>query len=85
MADDYRDIYGALAGWSCQDLGEKLILKVQAIEPGDAEGGDSARSIFLLLTKSQASIFANYLTEVSGYMPPKRRHGLFSRLFARLR
>lgn len=85
MAEEHQDIYGALVGWSCKDLGDKLVLKVQAMEPSENADNNEARSIFLLLTKNQASVLANYLTEVSGHVPPKRQPGMISRMLLRRR
>ena len=81
MVEENRDLYGALAGWSCQDLGDKLILKMQALEPAESGAGKEARSFFLLLTKNQANIFANYMFEVSGHRPARRKASFFSRIF----
>jgi hypothetical protein len=58
--------YGALVGWTHQELGDRVLLRIQSIRSAaqaDQEGPDLFR---FLLTKQQAAVLGNYLTQISG-------------------
>ena len=65
--------FGALVGWTHQDLGEKVMLRLQSTHRAAAEGAEVDEFRYLM-TKNQAAVLANYLFGISGKLPqPKRR------------
>lgn len=76
------DSHGALVGWSHQDLGEKLLLRIETVSSSEAAHDHAPDMLRLLLTKQQAGILATYLFELSGHTPPRRSdRGVLKRLF----
>ena len=75
---------GVLIGWRCSELGSKIVLTLQSKMAGDdlAKGQYDERRYFL--TKNQAAVLANFLTEVSGCAQPRRNsRSWLSRLLER--
>ncbi|CAH0356472.1 MAG: hypothetical protein V4533_03225 [Pseudomonadota bacterium] len=77
------DLYGALVGWSSQDLGDKLLVKLQVMETAQDKASNHPRSYFLLLTSNQATILGTYLFQKSGATPRTRKSSWFRRLLGR--
>ncbi len=74
--------HGALVGWSHQDLGEKLLLRIESIGSPAAVQEHAPDVLRLLLTKQQAGVLGNYLFEISGQTPPRKSdRSLLKRLF----
>jgi hypothetical protein len=70
---------GALVGWKADDLGTRIVLRLQTMHRGaDAEKELKERTI--LIERNQAVLLANYLYEMTGQSKPKRR-GLMQALF----
>lgn len=64
---------GALVGWTHQDLGEKVMLRLQSKHRPVADPSEVDEFRYLM-TKNQAAVLANYLFGISGMLPqPKRR------------
>lgn len=70
---------GALVGWKIDDLGPRMVLKLQTMHRGDVEDKEM-RERAILLDRNQATLLANYLYEVTGQSKPKRR-GFLQSLF----
>ena len=69
--------FGALVGWTHQDLGERIMLRLQSKHRAADDGSDLDEFLYLM-TKSQAAVLANYLYGISGKLPqPKRRRSWF--------
>lgn len=73
------DNFGALVGWTHQDLGDKVLLRMQSKHAADAEQSDPVDEFHYIMTKNQAAVLANYLFTISGRLPQaKRRFRWFS-------
>ena len=70
---------GALVGWKIDDLGPRMVLKLQTMHRSEAEDKEM-RERAILLDRNQATLLANYLYEVTGQSKPKRR-GFLQSLF----
>ena len=66
------DSHGALVGWSHQDLGSKVLLRVESVSSSAAVQEHEPDVLRLLLTKQQAGLLGTYLTDLSGQSPPRR-------------
>ena len=74
------ETHGALLGWKHVDLGDKVMLVVQST----CSPGDDLDELRLLMTKNQALVLGNYLTQISGKRAPLReeRQALLDRVTA---
>jgi hypothetical protein len=71
---------GALVGWQANDLGSRMVLRLQTMhrtEENERELGESA----VLLDRNQAVPRADYLYEITDEPRPKR-YSLLQMLFA---
>lgn len=76
------DDFGALVGWESDDLGDRIVLRLQSVRSAHRRAGGGARSFSYFLTKSQAAVLGNYLFRVAGQTPPApRRQGWWRRFF----
>lgn len=77
MDDDNSDRmggFGALVGWTHQDLGDRVMLRLQSRHRSGGSKTDPVDEFHYILTKNQAAVLANFLFGVSGKLPqPKRR------------
>ena len=73
--------HGALVGWTHQELGDRLMLKIETVQSMQAAETHSPDILRVMLTKNQASILGRYLVNQSG-LPQADRPGLFRRLFS---
>ncbi len=74
--------HGALVGWSHQDLGDKLLLRIESVSSSAAAKEHDPDILRLLLTKQQAGVLGNYLFEICGQTPPRPGdRSLLKRLF----
>lgn len=71
---------GVLVGWNSQDLGTKIVLKVQTFAPFGGAARSGTDDTFIHMTKSQAAVLANYLFKMAGTQPPPKPSG-WRRLF----
>lgn len=75
--------YGALVGWTHQDLGENLMVKVETVRSKSDADKHTPDTTHILMTRQQAVILGNYLLTTSG--TERRRSGkpgFLRRLFA---
>ena len=72
------DEFGALVGWTHENLGDRIMLKLQSTrEPGLAKG-KPVDEFRYFMTKNQAVVLANYLYSISDRLPQaKRKKGWF--------
>ncbi|MFA9200479.1 MAG: hypothetical protein ACEQR8_04715 [Cypionkella sp.] len=68
LKDDHQDMFGALVGWTHQDLGERVMIKLQSARQHLAEG-DAPEEFHYLMTKNQAAVLGQYLFALSGRLP----------------
>ncbi|WP_126176844.1 hypothetical protein [Tsuneonella rigui] len=70
--------FGALVGWDHQDLGDRVMVRLQSTQHADL-GSDSTLDEFrYFMTKNQAVVLANYLYSISERLPQaKRKRGWF--------
>lgn len=74
--------HGALVGWSHQDLGDKVMLRVETVCTREAADDHTPDILRVLLTRQQAGVLAAYLFDISGHAAPRRRdRGVLKRLF----
>ena len=67
----YDDL-GALLGWSAQDYGPNLVVRLQNTKQVTG-GKPEVVETRLLLSKEQAVLLGNMLFEMSGRLPPPQR------------
>lgn len=72
---------GALVGWTSQDLGDRIVLRLENVTTPPPHGRKDVQCATLLLNKQQAALLGEYLFKASGQTSP-RRPGLIQRLFA---
>lgn len=73
---DYpAEMFGALVGWTHQDLGERLMIKLQSTRQHAISEDAPLDEFRYLMTKNQAVVLAQYLYSISGRLPqpPKKR------------
>ena len=76
------DHFGALVGWTHQDLGERVMLRLESLHSGEQADRSSPDLTRLLLTRQQAALLGSYLVELSGHDRPGRgERSLLRRLF----
>ncbi|WP_404482389.1 hypothetical protein [Novosphingobium sp. BL-52-GroH] len=76
MQHDAGNRFGVLVGWTSQDLGARMMLAIQTYERATWEEGEEPLLTHVMMTKSQATVLANYLLKASGAIPPPRRRWL---------
>ena len=75
MNDDHGKTvegYGALVGWTHQDLGDRVVVRMQSKQRFNAEDGDDLDEYHYVMTKNQAAVLANYLFSISGRLPQQK-------------
>lgn len=74
--------HGALVGWTHQDLGDRVLLRLESVRSGAEADRKDPDLLRLLMTKQQAAVLGNYLIEISGQTAadPRERHW-FRRFF----
>ncbi len=65
--------FGALVGWEHENLGERLMLKLQSTRKSDLGVNTPVDEFRYFMTKNQAVVLANYLYSISERLPQARR------------
>lgn len=79
-----EESYGVLAGWTHRELKEQLDLRLQTIRSTRREKPGEPDVHHIVMTRSQAAVLANYLFQIAGTTPPKRRRrGIMGKLLDR--
>ena len=60
-----------MACWTHHDLGDRLNLRLQCAKSTRRGAPDEIDSHYMMMTKNQAAILANYLLKIAGQTPPK--------------
>jgi len=70
--------FGALVGWDHQDLGDRLMVRLQSTQTPGLEAGKQLDEFRYFMTKNQAVVLANFLFSISDRLPQaKRKKGWF--------
>jgi hypothetical protein len=69
LRDNQADMFGALVGWTHQDLGERVMVKVQSTRQHQLGDGEPVDEFHYLMTKNQAAVLGQYLYSISGRLP----------------
>ena len=65
--------FGALVGWSHQDLGDRVMIRFQSARSAEQGRGVPLDEFRYFMTKSQAAVLANYLYGLSERLPQRKR------------
>ena len=71
--DGGGELFGALVGWTHQDLGDRLMVLLQSARSADLGREAPLDEFRYFMTKNQAVVLANYLYGLSGRLPPSRK------------
>lgn len=80
MGEDTREDHGALVGWGAQNLGDRLVLKIQSVDKPPPHEEEDVHSFLYVMDRNQAVQLGNYLFDITGQTPPKRRRNWLDRL-----
>lgn len=74
--------YGALVGWTHQEIGDRVLLRLESVQSLEAANAHDPDLYRMMLTKQQAAVLGNFLLQISGSTAadPKER-SWFRRLF----
>ncbi len=72
--------HGALVGWAHQELGDRLMLKIETVQSSEAAKLVEPDVLRIMMTRNQAAILGRYLLGHSG-LPQPTPPSLFKRLF----
>jgi len=67
------DRFGALVGWTHENLGDRVVLKVQSTRKHALTKDEVPDEFRYFMTKNQAVVLANYLYSISDRLPQPRR------------
>ncbi|KHK89391.1 hypothetical protein [Novosphingobium malaysiense] len=74
---------GVLVGWTSQDLGSRLALKLETVRKTPPYDPEDLHTQFVFMDKNQAVQLGNYLFQVTGQTsPPTRIKSFFARIFS---
>ena len=74
------DNHGALVGWSHQDYGDRIMLRIESFDGPASDKRGKPDITRILMTKNQAGILSEYLARASGYAKSSgKRPGFFAR------
>jgi biofilm regulator BssS len=80
MSSNDEDRVGVLVGWTTQDMGTRLVLRLQSVtKPPPHTPEDVTASVFLL-SKNQAVQLGNNLFQASGETAPARKKSWLDKL-----
>lgn len=69
--------YGALVGWSHQDLGDRVMVRLQSTRSSEKGSDETLDEFRYFMTKNQAVVLANYLYGISGRLPQAKKRRWF--------
>lgn len=79
-----RQETGVVVGWTHQDLGSSLDLRIQSATSKQALNEKRIDSHHFLMTHNQALLLAKYLLDATGQtLPPKVKPSLWRKLMAK--
>jgi hypothetical protein len=65
--------FGALVGWTSQNMGGRLMLRLQSVTKPAPHSADDVHSFHFMMDKKQAVQLGSYLFELAGETPPRRK------------
>ena len=71
--DTTSDDFGVLVGWTSQDLGDRIILRLQSVRSSKQRAANDVHNFRYYISMDQAPLLGNYLFQVSGQSAPRRR------------
>ena len=71
-APEDSENFGVLVGWTSDGLDENIVLKLQSVRSAQSGTDQNVQSFHYFLTRNQAAVLGNYLSRVSGLLPPQR-------------
>ena len=75
---DIPAVLGALVGWDHQELGDRVMVRLQSMHTPGLEADKQLDQFRYFMTKNQAVVLANFLHSISDRLPQaKRRKGWF--------
>lgn len=75
--------YGVLVGWRHEEVGGRLILKIESVRSLEQSERHDIDTQHLVMSHNQAAVMANYLFHISRQSPPLMpKRGWLSRWFA---
>lgn len=76
------ETYGALVGWTHQELGDRILLRLESVRSIEAANAHEPDLYRMMLTKQQAAVLGNFLLKVAGSSAADPRdRSWFRRLF----
>ncbi|MGX7953583.1 hypothetical protein ACWPM1_13605 [Tsuneonella sp. HG249] len=69
LKESQASMFGALVGWTHQDLGDRVMVKVQSTRQHHLEDGEPLDEFRYMMTKNQAAVLGQYLYSISGRLP----------------
>jgi len=73
MSSNDEARYGVLVGWTTQDLGARMILRLQTVTKPPPHTPEDVNSTVFLLSKNQAVQLGNNLFQASGQTAPAKK------------
>ena len=81
QGQDPQETWGVLAGWAHREMNGRLDLRLQTIRSTRRTKPAEPDTHHIVMTRSQAAVLANYLLQIAGANPPKRRRrGILGKL-----
>ncbi len=80
MNEASREDHGALVGWSAENLGSKMALRIQSVNKPPPHDDEDVHSFLYVMDKNQAVQLGNYLFEMAGQTAPRRKRNWLDRL-----
>ena len=75
-----RNDYGILVGWTHSGFADKINLKLQTVQSTRQLKSEELDNHHIVMTASQAVLLANYLFQITGQTPPRKKPGRIARL-----
>lgn len=69
---DWNEGIGALVGWTSEDLGDRIVLRMDCVTKPPPHRSDDVHRTRFIISKDQAALLGNFLYEVSGQSAPRR-------------
>ena len=79
--DDHRQgqDHGALVGWRSQDLGDRIVLRMESVTTPPPHRDEDVRTFLYMVGKQQALQLATELFRLADAEPPRPRRRTFFR------
>lgn len=80
MAQRGQEDFGALVGWSAQNLGPRVVLNLQTVTAPPPHKPEDVSVRKIMLDRNQAAQLATFLFEITDQTPPAPRRGWLGRM-----